>query len=164
MPSTKASIKFAFEQIDGAMEAGGDVRGRDAEAASCLGGGEVLVVAQFADVSVGGGQRGNYFAKQGEHLPLLSQRLGILGEIYDEGTGLIGRPLAFATEVQCAVADNMLRFLRAYLLADRAMPWTSPVRIGMRPCSGSTSPFSRSASAMQAASRKRETAANRKKR
>ena len=102
----KAGIEAASEHPDGAVEAGGDVGGGDAESAGGLGGGEVPAVAQFADVPVGGRQRGDHCAELQKKLPLLGPRRGIRTGIFDVGAGLVaGRP-AFAVQIQRAIVDD----------------------------------------------------------
>ena len=105
----KAGVEAASEHPDGAVEAGGDIGGRDAEAAGGLGGGEVPAVAQFADVPVGGGQRGDHFAhfaEQQEKLPLLGPRRWVQGGILEGSAGLVAGRSAFAAQIQRAIVDD----------------------------------------------------------
>ena len=102
----KAGIEAASEHPDGAVEARGDIGGRDAEAAGGLGGGEVPAVAQFADVPVGGGQRGDHYAEQQEKLALLGPRRGVQGGIVEGGAGLVAGRSAFAAQIQRAIVDD----------------------------------------------------------
>ena len=101
----QTAVRALLEHLDGRLEAGGDLRGRDAEATGGLGHGEVLTAAHLADLPASGGQRVDHLMELGDHVLLPGQRLVTKGGMVETG-GSFRRRAALAAPVQCATSGN----------------------------------------------------------